>query len=204
MFDPIQKMGALILALMIALAACGSSVEATADDEVATLETTEPASSDDAETTSDTDATDTNPADEAEAAVLEFAECLRDEGFDVGDPTVNADGSINMQALFAGTNIDPGDDAVQAALEECSVLLEGVTLFSEDVDQTAIQDDLVEVAGCLRDGGYDVDDPDLSSGNVNPAELFGDNFDVTDPANQDALNECFDQVGFTPPGSGGN
>lgn len=56
---------------------------------------------------------------EFQDAQLEFARCMRDEGVDVPDPQA---GQVGPGALG---DIDTGDPAVQAALEECQPVIQG-------------------------------------------------------------------------------
>ncbi|MEM8904854.1 MAG: hypothetical protein AAGF02_14225 [Actinomycetota bacterium] len=61
-----------------------------------------------------------------EDALLEFAQCLRDQGLDVEDPDVNAigggGGGGGPQALF-GENFDPFDPDNQPMLEVCAPIM---------------------------------------------------------------------------------
>ena len=54
-------------------------------------------------------------------SILEFASCLRDQGFDVPDPDFSG-GGAGGGGFFRG-NIDLDDPEVQAALEECQDFL---------------------------------------------------------------------------------
>ena len=198
MFKRTLKVLALVGALLLVLAACGSGDD-TAAGELATLETVPSGdASTEAEEVADTD---------AETAVLAFTECLRDEGVDVADATLNADGSINLQSLRT-EDFNPQDPDVQAALDQCGDLLEGLTLLGQDVDQTEFEDSLLAMAECLRDAGYDVDDPDLGAigggGNAGGGgfAIFGDSFDLSDPENQAALDACSAETGFARIGGG--
>ncbi|MEM9519091.1 MAG: hypothetical protein AAGA37_07230 [Actinomycetota bacterium] len=155
-----------------------------------------------------TDASVTSDATDEELA-LAFANCMRDEGIDFPDPTVAADGSVSLLPPGSAANLpfEPGSPEFEAATDVCGELLQGASFLpSGDDDLTEIQDDLLDFAQCLRDLGFDVDDPDISGGPgaLNPATLFGENFDPTDPANQDAVQECQSAVfgGAGPLGGG--
>lgn len=196
MFKRTVKILALVAASTLVLAACAGGDETAAGGELATLETS--TSADQAVETPEL--AETSLETDTETAVLAFAGCLRDEGLDAGDPTLNADGSVDLSSIRT-QDIDPSDPDVQAALESCGELLEGVTLIGEDIDQTEFEDSILATAQCLRDAGFDVDDPDLSSIGVGGAggqrgTVFGDNFDVTDPDNQAALETCGAEAGF--------
>jgi len=190
---------AAVLALVAA--ACGGS---DASDGVASLES---------------EATDTTVADGAvagvdvEQALIEFAACMRENGVDMEDPTVDADGNVQF-GRFGGGRGQPGEagfdrEAVFAAREACAPYIEGVTLgFRGERDQEAFQDTLVEFAQCMRDNGVDVDDPDFSNfgpGGGNDGEPGGGPFgdlDRSDPTFQAAQDACGDILGGFGPGGG--
>ena len=211
-----------IAAAALLLAACGSSGDAA---EAAIIEIDGGASdtgdpTDGSEGNSSSDPTETLPDGDAatrtdEDAALEFADCLRDEGVDVDDPSVNADGSVNLQSMF-GDQAGRGPGAVigdnEGAFEACGDLLDGVAFGpgGNGFDQTELQDQLVEFAQCLRDQGLDVNDPDLSNlgrgqgaageGGGGPEAIFGVN--LQDPQYEDEVEACQDILaGF---GRGGN
>jgi len=133
-----------------------------------------------------------------EDAMLAFTACLRDNGIDIEDPTVDAAGNLQVQPPkgFGSPGFDQ-DDAL-AALDECEDLLEGVSLGFEDPGNTGLMDTLLAFASCMRDNGYDMDDPDLSSftpgsgdGDGDGPEPFGD-IDPDDPAFIAASAVCGD------------
>lgn len=185
--------------LALTLAACGATDEAEAAEPIIVV--------DGAETVSTTSSTDPDaPADPAEAGdtsdeelAFAFADCLRDEGLDVNDPTVDADGTVVLRSIF-GDDVSRIDEDAQDAIEQCRDLLEG-TAFGRGnggVDPVELQDDLVEFASCLRDQGLDVTDPDLSGGlgaaARGPEGLFG--LDLQDPQYQAEVDACSDLITF--------
>lgn len=142
-----NRMGKLILVAMIAIlmiAACGS-----ASEDVPSLTSLEDGPA--AEPTAG--AADTTL--ENEARMMAFAQCLRDQGIDVQDPVVDADGNVQMPEL-AG---DIKWDKEGAAWEACAEHLEGFMFEKERVDMSEYLDQALALATCLRDKGYDVDDP---------------------------------------------
>ena len=96
----------LLLALALGTAACGSGGDATVEAaplivvEGSDAADTEPADADASVDEPDADATGTPPEQTDEELALEFTECMRDEGVDLPDPTVNADGSIELLSLI--------------------------------------------------------------------------------------------------------
>ncbi len=145
--------GAAALAALVLVAGCGAGSEAS--NEVASLN-----GDTDVETAAETDSTDT-----AQAA-LDFAQCMRDNGVDMEDPTFDADG--NLQGGFGpgpGAGDGPGADfeseEVRTALDACQELLDGVAFGGPgggDFDPSAISDGLLAYTSCLRDEGLNVDD----------------------------------------------
>ena len=211
-----RRMPLLLLSIALAAAACGGGDDETAsaapvvvvegaDDTAAD----DPASgADDGAATSD-DATSDAPTVEADATdeelALAFADCMRDEGIDFPDPTVAADGSVSLIPPGGAANLgfDPGSPEFESASDVCGPLIQGASFLpTNDQDITEIEDNLLLFAECLRDLGFDVADPDLSGG-FNPASIFGENFDPTDPANADAIAECQSVFGAGGPLGGG-
>jgi hypothetical protein len=175
-----------VVAISLVAAACGGGSDDAAGDGVASLERA---------TTQAPVATDPAPGD-TEQQLLAFAECMRAEGVDLPDPTVDADGNPQL--------VPPDDfeledlDALQDAAEACEEYLEGVALGFEDLDLTSLTDTLVEFAACMRDNGYDLPDPDFSLIAPDAEEIpsggpFGD-VDFTDQDFLDALEVCQDLI----------
>jgi len=200
-----MKTTALVAAFALAVAACGGGDGA----EVATLEK----------------AVDTTvegvPSDEdvdAERALLEFAQCMRDNGIaDFPDPELDENGNFQLFGGGGGAGKLGDRDTVAAAFEQCEELIEGIVQDAfANIDQSELQDSFLEFAQCMRDKGIDMADPDFSGG-FGPGEgrrgLFGD-IDPDDPAFREAAEECrhvFEGFGFGPgrgpgrgPGGGGS
>ena len=99
-------------------------------------------------------------------------------------------------------------------MDACAEQLEGVVLGfgGRDFDPTELEDTMVEYAACMRENGYDMDDPDFSSfgpgTNGEPGEGGpGGPFREIDPEDPDfvAANEaCGEILGGLPrvPGQG--
>ena len=176
----------VVVALSLVVAACGGGSDDTSDDGVASLERT---------TTQAPVATALGSAD-TEEQLLAFAECMREQGVDLPDPTVDADGNPQL--------VPPDDfeledlDVLQDAAEACEEFLEGVALGFEDLDLSSLSDTLVEFAACMRDNGYDLPDPDFSliapdTNEIPTGGPFGD-VDFTDQDFLDALEVCQDLI----------
>lgn len=191
--------------LTLILAACGTGD--SDNGEVATLETTT--------TVADQEPATTTTTIDPEQAAIALTECLREEGLDIEDPTVDADGNVQFGG-FAGEVDENGqpdidDETIRNALTACEDLIADVQLGFEIPDLTELEDTFLEFASCMRDNGYDMPDPDFSGGffgaagedGAPPAGPFGQ-IDPNDPDFQTAFEACqpiLSQLGF--PGTGG-
>lgn len=116
----------------------------------------------------------------ADQGVL-FAQCMREHGVDVPDPGPDA-GTLGGVA-----GVDRNDPAVEPAMAACKEHLPGGgDLSTLDPSQT---DKLREFAGCMREHGVDMPDPDPNSGKPDNG-----GFDRTGPAFRDALRACEDKL----------
>ena len=120
----------------------------------------------------------TSATESAEDYNLKFAQCLRDAGFNVSDPSDDKD----------VRNEDAGGDAAafNEAAEKCREKLgtppggDG----SQDLNNPDVIKEDIAMAECLRADGYDVKDPEPGKG----IQLNGD-------IPQDVMNKCFSQIG---------
>lgn len=185
----------LLVVLALVVAACGGTATADDTEGVATL-------SGDTGTQSETEtASDLDP----EEAMIAFTECMRDQGVEMSDPVVDADGNVRPgRAVFDGDGgpDDASRDVMEAARSACSEYLDGVTLGFERFDDTEFQDQLLAFSECMREQGIEMGDPSFGTGDEGPrrgAGLFGEGFDPEDPEFQAALEACQEQM----PGFGG-
>ena len=185
-----KKLTLLIAVLALVAAACGGSGSDEADG-VASLTDANSALDDAAAAAEEIP----DPVD-AEQALLEFTECLRDQGIDIADPTVDSDGNVRLTRPDFGEGGPP--EGFRESAEACQELLEGVTLGREQRDRTEFQDILLEFASCMRSNGYDMTDPDFSNfgqpGQGPGGGPFGD-IDREDPAFVTASEACEDILG---------
>ena len=199
-----------LLALALVAGACGGSDASSGDDGVATLQSETTAVAGEA---SGDDAEDVD----AEQAMMDLAACLREQGLDIEDPTVDADGNVQFGGFRgAGEGGDPvaDRDTMRAAMDACQDQLGDVVLGfgGRDFDPTEMEDTLVEYAACMRDNGYDIDDPDFSSFGPGTESEPGDGprggpfgqIDQDDPDFIAANEACGDILGGLPrvPGQG--
>ena len=198
----------LVIATVLVATACGGDGDSTSG--VASLDVADTSTS--APDTAGDDGA--GAAVDQEQAMLDFAACMRDNGIEIDDPTVDSDGNVQFGG-FRGAAQDPeaDRDQIRGAFEACHESLAGIALGrSQGIDQTELQDTLLEYAACMRDNGYDMDDPDLSAfgpgagGDREPGEGGGGPFGEIDPNDPDfitAQEACQDVLGGFGPGGGG-
>ena len=98
--------------------------------------------------------------------MLAYAQCMRDNGIDMADPTFDANGEPTGQLFGPESGIDPQADGFQSAQSACGDLLQGVINGRGQgggLDRDAVQASLNDFTACLRDQGLDVDDLDLNA-----------------------------------------
>ena len=94
---------------------------------------------------------------------------MRGYGFDVTDPTLNADGSVDLEGLrdsiMTDPNFDISSEKTVQALQDCLALLEDATFAGAPTqeDQIELQDNLLDFAECIRENGIDIPDPEFSN-----------------------------------------
>lgn len=194
-----RRMIGLALVVALVVVACGDADSTT--EGVASLESG-----------ATTIATETTVAEDfdQEQAMLALVACLREEGLDVADPEVDADGNVDLRGMFRQAGESGFDrEEVEAAMTACSDLLEEVRLgFTAALDFTELQDQLLEYAACMRENGYDMPDPDVTRLGQGPGQggpggggVFGE-IDPDDPDFQLAQEACQDILGGFGPGGG--
>jgi len=100
-----------------------------------------------------------------EEMVTGFTVCMRNHGFNIPDPELNADGTVNFYALKEGVFREPEyKGASTKAFDQCLPLLDRFTVAKDESpeDEIELQDNLLKFAQCLRDNGVAVADPDFS------------------------------------------
>ncbi len=191
------SLAALGVTVTLFAAACGSD---SASSQVASLGTT-----------AGNTATDgTTPANTQEAW-LAFAQCMRDNGIDMEDPTFDADGNIQSGGLFGpNSGLDMQDETTRTALDSCRDLIgdigPGGGNGGGNFDRTAIQDAFNTFIECLRDQGLDVDDITFGAGPGGGGPGGGatpGTGDVPQPPTSDGAGGGGFQGG-PPPGAGGD
>lgn len=149
-----------------------------------------------------------------EEALLAFTACLREHGVDIEDPTVDANGNVQLSRPGGGPGGGAGRDVdeARAARDACAPLLEDSAIGFDRADRTELEDALYEFAACMRDNGHDMPDPDFTdfgAGTGGGGGPFGE-IDRDDPVFQEATAACedvlagFERPGGGPRGGGGN
>jgi hypothetical protein len=123
-----------------------------------------------------------------EALVMEFAQCLRDEGMEITDPTVDTDGNIQMPELVEGATATK--DEWIAAYEVCGEIIENITFEEKEVDRSAQLEEYLEIAACMSEAGFDIGEPIAETLDTWMADLKN-TFDWDDPDAQDVVDTCF-------------
>lgn len=170
--------------LALFASACGGDGSA---DTIATLEDT-------TTTVAPTTTEATSLSQMSEEQALKLTQCMRDQGLDFPDPTVDADGNLSMDDLDMTTFGSTPEEIranIEAALDACSEFLEGVQFGGGQLpDLVELQDTFLEFATCMRDNGYDMPDPDFSGDGFGGLFEMGENIDPNDPAFQAAMAQC--------------
>jgi hypothetical protein len=142
---------------------------------------------DDVASMSDDDSGESAQSDQAatEEELLDWVECMRDNGAEVPDPTVDEDGNLVIEGPVTVTQEGPaGEEAeenesqggsdgsggevargpFEDAGNECGRPPEGAFGPPSEEDRQAMEDAALEFAQCMRDNGVpDFPDPDFSN-----------------------------------------
>ena len=121
-----------------------------------------------------------------EEGVLDFAQCMREEGVNFPDPTFDIDGNPQFDNLEI-----ENEEEFESAFENCEDILRNALPEQFDLDpevEAALVDASLEFSQCMRDQGIDFPDP-------KPGEFgffaFRDaDIDFTSEAVQNAFEIC--------------
>ena len=189
---------ALASMLPLALAACGAQSQAG----VATLNRGE----EDPQRASSQD---------AERELLKWAECMREKGIDIPDPSVDGDGNMIIarraeRPAEGGGEAQPGmrrlDDDFGKAIEECGDPPRATGSGPSEKERAELQESALKLAECMRQHGIsDFPDPDFSDSGpgagaksgVRVEGPFGE-VDMSDPDVQAAFEACRDELPQRP------
>jgi hypothetical protein len=193
----VVKIGALAILIALVAAACGGD---DAGDGVASIDDVVASGAADSETTQPP----SEDSDSDEDAVLQFAACMRDRNIDFPDPTVDAEGNVGFDFAALEGLVDMDQEELESAFESCVSLLAGVSFGFERIFETEFQDDVVVFAGCMRENGIDMPDPDFS-GITEGRQLFpGWEPELGDPDFEAAFEACEELLPGIPGIAGGS
>jgi hypothetical protein len=199
-----------VLALAAAGAGCGRSGDD--DSDVASIDDSSAAAAPDEE--ADDGGGSSGPgSQEFQDAMLEYAECMRDHGIDMPDPEFQGDGGVT-QMMPEGEAGGPGpSEEFEAADEACQPIIEDAMPEAEELspeEQAERQDQMVAMAECMRDKGYDMPDPQVDSNGRVRIERRGSPSSDTGPQEdqeqfQEDMEACSEEAGLpdSPVGGGG-
>ncbi|MCP9486269.1 MAG: hypothetical protein MSC30_10435 [Gaiellaceae bacterium MAG52_C11] len=126
-----------------------------------------------------------------EQALLEFAQCMRDNGIpDFPDPVARTDGSFGFDRPPAGTDFQAwnrvaGGPCSERLADAGLTIGGGQSQSQDDASQAERQDSLLAFAKCMRGEGVKVPDPDP---NDPLGALHG--LDQQSPTVQAAMSKC--------------
>jgi hypothetical protein len=119
-----------------------------------------------------------------ELLMIEFTECLRNEGLEVADPIMDEDGSIQFPEI-----LDENGVSKEEWWENCGVLLENLTLEEEKEDRSGELEYYLELAACMREEGVEVEDPTVETLDAWMGD-FKTTTDFDDPDTQAVFETC--------------
>jgi hypothetical protein len=146
---------------------------------------------------------------DAEAELVKWAECMRENGIDIPDPTADGEGNLRMvrpaQRATGGSDEAPSGavrvgEEFQKAREECGdpPRIPGAGPSEEDLKE--LQENALALSQCMRDEGIeDFPDPDFSGSGpgagvrVTVGGPLG-GVDREDPEVQAALEACREKL----------
>jgi hypothetical protein len=123
---------------------------------------------------------------ELREAALDFAQCMRENGVDMEDPT--AGGGVQLR-VGPETGNDPA--TVRKAEEACREHMEKAKPpeLSEE-DQREFKERALKFARCMREHGIDMPDPTFGEGGRMTQRLGGSGVNPEDPRFREASEAC--------------
>jgi hypothetical protein len=118
-------------------------------------------------------------------AAVAWARCMREHGVDIPDP--------NGQVGTGGTQVDKGSPTFEAATTACQGLLPASDTAADAARDSAIMDQLLAYARCMREHGIDMPDPVTGGGTGSDEGGWGGGaptYDLTSKAFHDADGAC--------------
>ena len=137
-----------------------------------------------------------NPDFNDEEITIAFVDCMRGEGFDVSDPVLNADGSVDLsevrKSIAQNPEFDIRDSKTLDSLDRCLPILQDATFaqIPSQEDEIEFQDSLLGFAECVRSRGIEIPDPDFSDGPRVAITKMLSSIDVSDSVVQENIEIC--------------
>ena len=131
-----------------------------------------------------------------EELTISFVDCMRSEGFNVSDPTLNADGTVDLseirKSIAQNPDFDIRDSKTLNSLDKCLPILEDATFaqIPSQEDEIEFQDNLLRFAECVRSQGIEIPDPDFSEGPRVAITKMLSSIDVGNTIVQENIEEC--------------
>ncbi len=122
-----------------------------------------------------------------EKMMMQFTECLRNEGLEVVDPIVDADGNIQKPELVEDATVTKGE--WMDAYEVCGEIIENITFEKKEVDRSDQVDFYIDLAACMREEGFDLEDPTAETLDIWMTD-FKTTLDWDDPDVEEAYEAC--------------
>jgi len=200
-----------VLSLAAAGAGCGRSGDDDSSD-VASIDESSAAAPD--EETDDGGGSVEPDSQEFRDAMLEYAECMRDHGIDMPDPQFEeGGGAFQIMPKDEDGGPDGPSDEFVAADEACQPILEDAMPEAKDLSPEELaerQDQMLAMAQCMRDKGYDMPDPQVdSNGRFRVERRAGPGAGTGPPEDEEQFREdmeaCSEEAGMPdgPMGGGG-
>jgi hypothetical protein len=146
-------------------------------------------------------------------AMLDYAECMRDHGVDMPDPEFDEGGGAFQITPKDEDGPDGPSEEFEAADEACQPILEDAMPEGEELSPEELaerQDQMLAMAQCMRDKGYDMPDPQVdSNGRFRVERRAGPGAGTGPPEDEEQFREdmeaCSEEAGLpdAPVGGGG-
>jgi hypothetical protein len=122
-----------------------------------------------------------------EQAMLDFAECMRDNGVpSFPDPVAKPDGTFGFERPRGVP-----DAVLDDALASCRAELQAIGGSGSGEDDTDVQDGLLKLSRCMRENGIpEFPDPAPGSDLISGLHGLFSNFDLQSPRVARALESC--------------
>jgi hypothetical protein len=182
---------AAVTVLLGLSAGCGSDSDGDDDDalpDAAGASSSASAASGDDETDLDRD-----------DAMLKFAQCMRENGIDMPDPTPGGGMRISGEGV-PKEQMEAAQSACQKWMDMAEPDDAGREMSEEEKQQ------FLDMAACMRDRGYTFPDPTFEGGGVTQRieKPEGDEPGPADPAFEQDMEECHAEAGLEPPNVDGD